>query len=119
MLGQRLTADECSRYSKSHQRLLLAMAVALGYSVGIVLVDRIISLEAYGLYLGMGSLPITAFVIWAMANFRCPVCRSTPRAKALNFTSGQATYSSMVALFPKSCSHCGVRFLPGPPHREA
>lgn len=46
-----------------------------------------------------------------MLGYRCPACKQVPKARTLAFGGSEATYSSMVALFPKECSSCGVRFM--------
>jgi hypothetical protein len=119
MIGRALTTEQHSRYAAAHRRLLSSIAVAIAYCAGVVVVDRFVSLERYGLYITIAGFPVVAFVIWGMAGFRCPVCRSTPQARSISLTSSEITYSSMVALFPKECSYCGVRLSAERPRGEA
>ncbi len=119
MRGRALTTEQYARYAAAHKRLLLSVFIAIVYCLGVVVVDRFASLEPYGLYITIGLFPVVGFVIWGMAGFRCPVCRSTPKARSLSLTSNEVAYSSMVALFPRECSFCGVQFAPVPPKREA
>jgi hypothetical protein len=119
MLGRALTVEQYASHAASHRRLLSSLVVAIVYCAGIVAADSFVTLEPYGMYLAIAGFPVVGLVIWGMARFRCPVCRSTPQARSLSLASGEITYSSMVALFPKECSHCGVRFAGERPQGEA
>ena len=110
MRGRSLTTEQYAHYRAAHRRLLSVVLLAIVFCVGVVLVDRFVSLEPFGLYITIAWFPIVGICIWGMALFRCPVCRSTPRARSISFTSSDVTYSSMVALCPTECSFCGVRF---------
>lgn len=110
MRGQSLSPEQYTEYRRSHRRLIAVLLLAVAYCVGIVIVHRFVSVDPVGFYITIAGFPIVGICIWGMAKFRCPVCRSTPRAKSIGFTSGEATYSSMVALRPEECAFCGVRF---------
>jgi hypothetical protein len=71
---------------------------------------RFVPLERFGPVIGFGVFFVTGLVIWAMSGYRCPACGRMPRARMLAFGSAELTYSSMVAICPRACSSCGVRF---------
>ena len=51
--------------------------------------------------------------LWTMVQmfrFKCPRCGTTPMAKRLSFGGGVVESSSFVALSPKQCQKCGVKF---------
>ena len=104
-----LTAQQYSKFRAAHRRLLIGVSLAVGYSAGVVLLNKIVPLDRFGLWIAVGWFPVTAWVIWCMHGFRCPVCEEVPRARVWAFGGGEVQYSSMVALFPKTCSSCGVQ----------
>jgi predicted RNA-binding Zn-ribbon protein involved in translation (DUF1610 family) len=109
---QQLTPEQFARFRAVHRRFLTGFTVAIAYCVGIVIVDRFMPLESYGFLLTVGFFVVTVLVVWAMFGYRCPACGQVPRAQMLAFGSAEITYSSMLALFPKTCSSCGVRLKP-------
>lgn len=107
---KQLTRDQSDSYRKAHRHLLIGISVALLYCAGIVIVGKFVSIERFGPLIGVGVFLVTGIVIWVMLRYRCPACGQVPRARVWSFWSGEVAYSSMVALFPKRCSSCGVRF---------
>ena len=89
--------------------VLWCVSIALAYCVGIVSVARFVPLEPFGHLVAIGGFVITALVIWSLFGFRCPACGGRPRARGLALGSSETTYSSMVALLPRTCSSCGVQ----------
>jgi hypothetical protein len=105
-----LTPGQLGLYRKSHRRLLVGVSVAVGYFAAVVLLDSLIPWPHLGPIVAGGGFVVIGIVIWAMLGYRCPACKQVPRARMLAFGGGEVTYSSMVALFPRECSSCGVRF---------
>jgi hypothetical protein len=105
-----LTAEQFVRFRRGHRRLLKGLGLVVGYCLALGLVDELIPLERFGFWIALGMFPVTAVLIWCMHGFRCPACGAVPRARVWSFWSGEVAYSSMVALWPKACSECGVEF---------
>ncbi len=110
---KQLTHQQHTKFQKAHRRLLLGLSFAVVYCMGIVLLGKVFPLDRFGLWITIGLFPLTALVIWCMHGFRCPVCSQVPRARMWAFGGGEVQYSSMVALFPRDCSSCGVQFTTG------
>jgi len=110
MIPLYLTAEQLADFRARHRRLLKGIAVALGYSVGVVLIDKFVPLDPYAFWIVMGIFFVTIFVLYCMFGYRCPVCKKPPKARMWSFGGAEVAYSSMLALFPKTCSECGVHF---------
>lgn len=110
MNSQLLTSKQHERFRIAHRRLLVGVGLAIAYFGGVVVLSRVVPLEPYGPWIGIGVFALAGIVIWCMHGYRCPACGEVPRARVWSFWSGEVAYSSMVALFPEKCSSCGVRF---------
>ena len=104
-----LNQDQQRRFQNVHGRFLMSVLLALVYCVGVVAIDRVVSLERFGLLITFGGFVVTGVLIGAMSGYRCPACGTTPRARVWSLGGGEVAYSSMVALFPRDCSCCGVQ----------
>jgi hypothetical protein len=107
---KQLTREQSALYRKAHRHLLLGISVALLYCAGIVILGEFVPIERFGPLIGVGVFLVTGIVILVMLRYRCPACGQVPRARVWSLGGGEVAYSSMVALFPKKCSSCGVRF---------
>lgn len=105
-----LTAEQFVDFHARHRRLLLAISAALLYFGGVVLIGKSFPLKPYGFAITVGGFLVCIFGLYCMFRYHCPVCKKTPRARMWSFGGGEIVYSKMVALFPKTCSECGVHF---------
>jgi len=104
-----LTLDQQRRFQKAHRRFVIGVLIALMYCGGVGLAAQFVSLEPVGLLVTLGIFVVTGIVLWCMFGYRCPACGTTPRARVWSVGGGEVTYSSMVALFPRECSGCGIQ----------
>jgi hypothetical protein len=108
MMPRYLTVEQRVDFRARHRRLLRGIAVALVYSSSVVLIDKFVSLEPYGFAITVGGFIVVIFVLYCMFRYHCPVCKKAPKARMWSFSGTDVAYSSMLALFPKTCSECGV-----------
>jgi hypothetical protein len=64
MKDSSLTHEQFVHFRKVHRRFLKGLALAVGYCVGLGLLDELVPLERFGLWIALGMFPVTGILIW-------------------------------------------------------
>lgn len=109
-LQDKLSVDQYHEFRLRRNRVLIGLFGAFVWVAAAVLPQVLFGYKPSFFMIATPFFLLTVWLIIQLLRFKCPVCETVPMVTRPSFGTGEVAVTGFVALFPKKCLKCGVRF---------
>lgn len=107
---EHLSQAEYKDFQSRRTRVVVGFCAALSYALLLAVLKHTLHVEPNLALLLACGFAIGIWVLLQLFGFKCPRCGTIPMMTRTSFGTGNAAVTGFVALRPKKCLKCGVRF---------